>query len=180
MKFDFGENPQIDLGITINDEGLHRPNYCLSEHAYSALARDLPAKLKERFLGIKSPVLIPLTELELYLTKSFGNLMALKVRLKREATIYDNQQSLVDGGYYSPKDISKETGLPTRLGKWSKERNRELTGSSPMGRLGFYGGQEFHISAYDDWLYHSNWDGKPHGRIFIVDPQDVRIVGNKK
>ena len=122
------------------------------------LARDLAKKLKARKIKFnnKTPLVIPLTGLELQTTQD--NSYGLTFNLREEAEVYQ-APILREGGQFKSEDINIKTGLPKKLG----DGNRTLyTRDSGLSRLGL----NVVLNVYSSYR---DLDGSSdNGRVVVV------------
>ena len=114
----------VDSGLVLRNED--EPN--------SYLAKDLYAQIKSRNSKKESPIMIPLTELDLIIDGSSSH--GLKFKLKEDAEIiYAPILNGPDGTFVS-ECVDERTGLPSKFASALISQNRTLyTRSSGLSRL---------------------------------------------
>ncbi len=127
------------------------------------LAKDLGRQLKERGLkfGAKSPVVIPLTGLDLQRAE---NEYGLTFKLREDAEFYE-APILTKEGNFNSEDIDERTGLPKQV----KGGNRTLySRNSGLSGLFLYGGLDLYsYYGYLDFSFE-------YGRVVLVSAAGAR------
>ncbi len=127
------------------------------------LARDLGRQLKERGVkfGAKSPLIIPLTDLDL---QKAENDYGLTFKLREDAEVYE-APILTKEGKFNSEDIDERTGLPKQV----KGGNRTLY-SRNSGLSGLFLGLGLGLGSGNWGLDYSSVDG----RVVLVSAAGAR------